>query len=98
MNPDDHTMQPARAESTRSPLPAPGTLARRALARTISPYARFRARQAALDGAVGRLEADVEHLGERHTEQIERLEEIVRELILAVEGLRAKMSKESEQG
>jgi hypothetical protein len=70
---------------------------RRALARTLSPYARYRARQAALDGTVGRLEADVEHLGERHTEQIERLEELVRELILAVEGLRAQMTKDREQ-
>ena len=38
--------------------------------------------------SLGRLEADVDHLRERHTEQIERLEELVRELILAAESLR----------
>jgi hypothetical protein len=35
-----------------------------------------------------RLEADFGHLRERHTEQIERLEDLVRELILAAESLR----------
>jgi hypothetical protein len=39
-------------------------------------------------GAIARLEADFEHLRERHTEQIERLEELVRELILTAESLR----------
>jgi hypothetical protein len=38
--------------------------------------------------AVGRMEADLEHIRERHTEQIERLEELVRELILTAESLR----------
>jgi hypothetical protein len=37
---------------------------------------------------LGRLEADFEHLRERHTEQIERLEELVRDLILTAESLR----------
>lgn len=35
-----------------------------------------------------RLEADFDHVRERHTEQIERLEELVRELVLAAESLR----------
>jgi 2-polyprenyl-3-methyl-5-hydroxy-6-metoxy-1,4-benzoquinol methylase len=37
---------------------------------------------------LGRLERDFEHLRKRHTEQIERLEEIARELILTAESLR----------
>jgi hypothetical protein len=37
---------------------------------------------------IGHLEADCAHVRERHTEQIERLEDLVRELVLAVESLR----------
>jgi hypothetical protein len=63
-------------------------LARRVLWRVARPYARRRTREAEMAGALGRLEADFEHLRERHTEQIERLEELVRELILTAESLR----------
>jgi hypothetical protein len=51
-------------------------------------------------GALGRLEADFEHLRERHTEQIERLEELVRELILTAESLRRSTpaSREERRG
>jgi hypothetical protein len=35
------------------------------------------------------MEADLEHLRERHTEQIERLEDFAREFILALEELRS---------
>jgi hypothetical protein len=56
--------------------------------RVLRPYARYRARQAEVSGALGRLEADVKHVRERHTEQIERLEDLVRELVLSVEALR----------
>ena len=38
--------------------------------------------------ALARLEADFEHVRERHTEQIERLEELVRELVITAESLR----------
>jgi hypothetical protein len=38
---------------------------------------------------VRRMEADLEHLRERHTEQIERLEDFAREFILALEELRS---------
>jgi hypothetical protein len=37
---------------------------------------------------VQRLQAEFEQLRERHTEQIERLEELVRELVLTAETLR----------
>lgn len=64
----------------------------RVLLRTVRPYARHRARRAALAATLGRLEADVEHVRKRHTEQIERLEDLVRELVLAVESLRREVS------
>jgi hypothetical protein len=63
-------------------------LARRALPRIAPVYARRRARAIELEATVRRLEADFEHVRERHTEQIERLEDLVRELVLAAESLR----------
>ncbi|MHB8240365.1 MAG: class I SAM-dependent methyltransferase [Solirubrobacteraceae bacterium] len=69
-----------------------GALARRALAPLVRPYARRRAREAALQGAVARLEAELERVGERHTEQIERLEGFVRELVATSESLRRGVS------
>jgi hypothetical protein len=63
-------------------------LARRALPRIVPVYARRRARAIELEATVRRLEADFEHVRERHTEQIERLEDLVRELVLAAESLR----------
>lgn len=63
-------------------------LARRALQRVAPPYARYRARQAGLLATVARLEADFEHVRERHTEQLERLEDLVRELVATAESLR----------
>jgi SAM-dependent methyltransferase len=56
-------------------------------------YARRRAAEQALAGAVGRLEADVAHVRERHTEQIERLEDLARELILTAEALRRDIAE-----
>jgi hypothetical protein len=38
--------------------------------------------------AIESLEADFKHVRKRHTEQIERLEELVRELVLTAESLR----------
>jgi uncharacterized protein Yka (UPF0111/DUF47 family) len=63
-------------------------LVRRALPRIAPVYARRRARAIALEATVRRLEADFEHVRERHTEQIERLEDLVCELVLAAESLR----------
>ncbi|HTW42728.1 MAG TPA: hypothetical protein VMD79_10485 [Solirubrobacteraceae bacterium] len=34
------------------------------------------------------MQAEVEHIGERHAEQLERLEDLARELILTAESLR----------
>jgi hypothetical protein len=63
-------------------------LARRALPRIAPVYARRRARAIELEATVRRLQADFEHVRERHTEQIEWLEDLVRELVLATESLR----------
>jgi SAM-dependent methyltransferase len=41
---------------------------------------------------LGRLEAKLEHVGERYGEQIERLEDLVRELVLTAESLRRGIS------
>jgi hypothetical protein len=43
--------------------------------------------------AVERLEVDLERLRERHTEQIERLEDLVRELVLTAETLRREIAR-----
>jgi 2-polyprenyl-3-methyl-5-hydroxy-6-metoxy-1,4-benzoquinol methylase len=47
---------------------------------------------------VARLQADLEHVRERHTEQIERLEDLARELILAAEHLRRGVSGAERDG
>jgi hypothetical protein len=63
-------------------------VARRLLWTVARPYARRRAREAEMAGILGRLQADFDHARERHDEQIERLEDLVRELILTTESLR----------
>jgi len=73
-------------------------LARRALWAAAPAYARRRGREAEMEAALGRLEADFEHVRERHTEQIERLEELVRELILTAESLRRSTPSREERG
>lgn len=60
------------------------------------PYARYRARQAAAAAALARLQDDFEHVRKRHTEQIERLEDLVRELVLTAEALRRRRAGEDE--
>jgi hypothetical protein len=73
-------------------------LARRALPRIAPVYARRRARAIELEATVRRLEADFEHVRERHTEQIERLEDLVRELVLAAESLRRGIARREHGG
>jgi len=72
-------------------------VARRALQRLAPPYARYRERQAGLHATIARLEADVEHVRERHTEQIERLEDLVRELVATAESLRRAASHDRDR-
>jgi hypothetical protein len=68
-------------------------LARRALWRLAPSYARSRAARADAVARLGRLERELKRVGERHEEQIERLEDLARELILAVESLRRSVVK-----
>jgi hypothetical protein len=72
-------------------------LARRVLWSVARPYARRRARQAEVAAGLVLLEKDFQHVSERHTEQIERLEELVRELVLTAESLR-RASADRETG
>jgi len=63
------------------------------LLRAMRPFTHH---QRELDGeivaALGRQQAELEHVRERHTEQIERLEGLTRELILTAESLRRGIS------
>lgn len=64
------------------------SLGRRALGRVAQPYTAQRGREASLEATVARLEAELDRVSARHTEQIERLESFVRELVLTAESLR----------
>jgi hypothetical protein len=64
------------------------TAALRVLLRIAPPYARHRARQARIEATLQRLDADFAHVRKRHGEQIDRLEELARELVLTAEALR----------
>lgn len=68
-------------------------LARRALWRLAPAYARRRSRKAAMAATVQRLEADFEHVSKRHGEQIERLEDLARELVSTAESLRREIAQ-----
>jgi hypothetical protein len=72
-------------------------IARRALWRVAPAYARSRMREAEMAGALARLEADFKHVRERHTEQIERLEELVHELVLTAESLRRATAERADR-
>lgn len=63
--------------------------AKRAVRKMAGPYLRQRAREEArAAAAVARVQAELDHVGERHGEQIARLEDLVRELIVTAESLR----------
>jgi hypothetical protein len=96
MTADDQT-RPAAAARPADPLRRlPRRL--RAIARRVVPRiapgsARRRLREAEMAAALGRLQTEVEHVGGRHTEQIERLEDLVRELVLTAESLRREIAR-----
>jgi len=75
-----------------------GEIARRGLARLVPAYARYRARNAAVAAALGRWEYEFGHASKRHTEQIERLEDLVGELVLAAESLRRRVASREDPG
>lgn len=68
-------------------------LARRALWRLAPAYARRRSRKGAMAATVQRLQADFEHVSKRHSEQIERLEDLARELVSTAESLRREIAQ-----
>lgn len=68
-------------------------LARRALWRLAPAYASRRSARIARASALERLQAEFEQLRKRHTEQIERLEDLVRELVLTAERLRRDVAR-----
>jgi hypothetical protein len=47
---------------------------------------------------MARLQSELEHVSERHTEQIERLEDLARELVLTAEALRRRVSERDDGG
>ncbi|HEY2572157.1 MAG TPA: hypothetical protein VGI27_11815, partial [Solirubrobacteraceae bacterium] len=51
------------------------------------------ARRRGLPAAVARLQADLDHVTKRHGEQIERLEELARELVSTAESLRREIAR-----
>jgi seryl-tRNA synthetase len=81
------------AAATASSLRGRGReLARTAMWRLAPAYARRRARRATVAAALQRLQDDFEHLSKRHGEQIERLEELTRELVRTAESLRREIA------
>jgi hypothetical protein len=90
----DDSIRPAAPvpPSPRGPRARLWALARRVLPRIAPVYARRRARAIELEATVRRLEGDFEHVRKRHTEQIERIEDLVRELVLAAESLRRNIT------
>jgi hypothetical protein len=74
------------------------TAASRILLRTAPPYARHRARQARIEATLQRLDADLAYVRKRHAEQIERLEELTRELVLTAEALRRDAASRTRRG
>jgi hypothetical protein len=73
-------------------------MVRRLLWLVARAYARRRMRRADMASALERLEADLEHVRVRHTEQIDRLEDLVRELVLTAESLRRRTSSLEDGG
>ena len=83
----DDQRRPASARPPRRYRRLRG-IARRVLWLAARPYARRRLREAEMASALTRLEADFERVRVRHSEQIERLEDVARELVLTAESLR----------
>jgi hypothetical protein len=89
---DQNTPAISIAQSPRGTRVRLGEIARRGLARLVPAYARYRARNAAVAAALARVEFELSHVSKRHAEQIERLEDLVGELVLAVESLRRRVA------
>jgi SAM-dependent methyltransferase len=107
MNADDQTTPLARAAEfvQRGPAPVPGLgprspqrLVRKVVLPLIPPPTHHqREVDGEIVGALRQQEAELEHLAERHSEQIERLEDLARELILTAEQLRKDAVEVSDE-
>jgi hypothetical protein len=94
MTVDDQMRAQASVAGPSHGVPARARLlARRAMRRLAPAYARRRASKASLAGAVARLQSDFEHVSKRHGEQIERLEDLARELVSTAESLRREIAR-----
>jgi hypothetical protein len=99
MTNEDQTIGATR-DAQPPPRARPGWrgVARRCLRRVAGPYARHRRNEADMARTIARLDADFQHVRQRHTEQIERLEDIARELVLAVEAVRHASERRDDGG
>jgi SAM-dependent methyltransferase len=97
MTADDQIRQAAgESAPTVRPLSRVRALARRLARRLARPLVRMRAHDAAMSAGLATLRAEYEHTRSRHAEQIARLEDLVRELVLSAESLR-RVSESAEQ-
>lgn len=89
MTVDDSTTTDAGARVGRSASARAQAreIARRAIWRFAPAYARRRVRTASQRERLQRLEAELERVSERHSEQIDRLEDLARELVLSIASL-----------
>jgi 2-polyprenyl-3-methyl-5-hydroxy-6-metoxy-1,4-benzoquinol methylase len=89
MTADDQITQSASgpAELAR-PVRRLRTLGRRVVGRVARAVLRRRSREAATAAALAHVQAELEHVRGRHSEQIARLEDLARELVLTSESLR----------
>jgi hypothetical protein len=86
MTADDQNTSAARFARLLSARRRARAAGRRALA-TLAPP---------LGATLHRLQAEFEHVSKRHTEQIERLEDLVSELIATAEGLRRRIAEPAQ--
>jgi hypothetical protein len=92
MTADDQNTSAARFALLLSARRGARAVGFRAFTKLAGPLARRRFRRAELAATLHRLQADFEHVSKRHTEQIERLEDLVSELIETAEGLRRRIA------
>lgn len=90
MTPDDQITAQARVDGPKRGV---RELARRGLWRIAPAYARRRSAKRGTAAAVQSLRADFDHVSKRHSEQIERLEELARELVATAESLRREIAQ-----
>jgi hypothetical protein len=94
---DQIRAQPGLAGRSQAAQTRARALARRAVWRLAPGYARRLQRKRGLLATVQRLQADFEHVSKRHSEQIERLEDLTRELVSTAESLRREIARREQR-